>query len=332
MYKANKTRYDDMQYNHCGKSGLKLPKISLGLWHNFGDVNDFNTARELILSAFDNGVTYYDLANNYGMPAGSAESNFGKILAQDLMGYRDELIIATKAGYTMWEGPYGDFGSRKYLIASLDQSLKRLGLDYVDIFYHHRMDKDTPLEESMMALAHAVSSGKALYAGISNYDSETTAKAVSIMKDLRCPLIVNQVKFNMLDQHIIEDNLLDKASDQGIGLVAFSPLSQGLLSDRYFSGIPNDSRIITDGRFLKQDRITNELVENLKSLNNLAVLRGQTLSQMALSWILSHDSVTTVLVGASRTEQLLDNIKCIDNVEFSIEELSEIAKLCSKMS
>lgn len=331
MYQADKERYNKMQYKNAGNSGLKLPKISLGLWHNFGDRDNFQNMRELVFTAFDNGITYFDLANNYGMPPGSAESNFGKILHDDMKSYRNQMLIATKAGYTMWDGPYGDFGSRKYLLASLDESLGRMGLDYVDIFYHHRMDKNTPLEESMGALDTAVKSGKALYAGISNYDAETTKKAVEILKDLKCPFIVNQVRYSMLDRHIEADDLQEVAYYSGLGLVIFSPLAQGLLTDRYFNGIPSDCRINTDGRFLKADKVTCENVENLKKLNQIAQSRGQSLSQMALAWLLNKPAVATTLIGASKKEQILDNIKAIENTYFDEDELADIDEICKNI-
>lgn len=331
MYQANKERYEKMQYKYAGNSGLKLPRISLGLWHNFGGRDNFENMKELLFTAFDNGITYFDLANNYGLPAGSAEENFGKILREDMKAYRNQMVIATKAGYTMWEGPYGDFGSRKYLLSSLDESLSRMGLDYVDIFYHHRMDKNTPLEESMGALDTAVKSGKALYAGISNYDAETTKKAVEILKELKCPFIVNQVRYSMLDRHIEQDDLQKTAFYSGLGLVIFSPLAQGLLTDRYFNGIPDDCRIKTDGRFLKKEKITAENVENLKKLNEIAKSRGQSLSQMALAWLLNKEAVTTVLIGASKKQQILDNVMAIDNMEFCEEELFDIDEICKKI-
>lgn len=331
MYQADKDRYEKMQYKYAGNSGLKLPRISLGLWHNFGGKDSFENMKELLFTAFDNGITYFDLANNYGLPAGSAEENFGKILRGNMKAYRNQMVISTKAGYTMWEGPYGDFGSRKYLLASLDESLDRMGLDYVDIFYHHRMDKNTPLEESMGALDTAVKSGKALYAGISNYDAETTKKAVEILKELKCPFIVNQVRYSMLDRRIEQDDLQKAAFYSGLGLVIFSPLAQGLLTDRYFNGIPFDCRINTDGRFLKKEKITAENIENLKKLDKIAQSRGQSLSQMALAWLLNKEAVATVLIGASKKQQILDNVKAIDNTEFYEEELADIDEICRKI-
>ncbi|MEG2084920.1 MAG: aldo/keto reductase [Clostridia bacterium] len=331
MYKANQNRYSGMLYENCGKAGLKLPQISLGLWHNYGENDNFENMKNMIFTAFDKGITHFDLANNYGLPAGSAESNFGKILNSEMKSYRDEMVVSTKAGYTMWEGPYGDFGSRKYLLSSLDQSLKRLNLEYVDIFYHHRMDKNTPLDESLGALATAVSSGKALYAGISNYDSETTEKAVKILKDLHCPFVINQVRYSILDRHIVADNLLNVASANGIGLIAFSPLAQGRLTERYLNGIPEDSRIVTDGRFLKKENITKELLVALNGLNQIAQQRGQSLAQMSLAWVLRDKAITSVLIGASKPAQILDNMQAIQNIYFSNEELNNIDELTKNL-
>lgn len=326
-YQASKTRYADMQYNRCGESGLKLPKVSLGLWHNFGCTGDFQNMKEMLFCAFDNGITHFDLANNYGPEPGDAERNFGKILASDLQPYRDELIISTKAGYTMWDGPYGDFGSRKYLLASLDQSLTRMGLDYVDIFYHHRMDKETPLEESMGALATAVHSGKALYAGLSNYDGETMLRAAAILKELHCPFVINQNRYSILDRTIEQNGLKAALKTAGKGLITFSPLAQGLLTNRYLNGIPQDSRMVTDGRFLKADRLTPELLSQLHELNALAASRGQTLAQMALCWVMKDRDVTSVLVGASCKEQILDNLGIVNAAPLSAEELAEIDRI-----
>lgn len=326
-YQASSNRYDTMQYNRCGASGLKLPKVSLGLWHNFGCTGDFQNMKEMLFCAFDNGITHFDLANNYGPEPGDAERNFGKILASDLKPYRDELIISTKAGYTMWDGPYGDFGSRKYLLASLDQSLKRLGLDYVDIFYHHRMDKETPLEESMGALATAVHSGKALYAGLSNYDGETMQRAAAILEALHCPFVINQNRYSILDRTIEQNGLKDALKPTGKGLITFSPLAQGLLTNRYLNGIPQDSRIVTDGRFLKAERLTPALLSQLHALNALAAERGQTLAQMALCWVMKDSDVTSVLVGASRKEQILDNLGIVNAAPLSAEELAEIDRI-----
>lgn len=326
-YQASSNRYDTMQYNRCGASGLKLPKVSLGLWHNFGCTGDFQNMKEMLFCAFDNGITHFDLANNYGPEPGDAERNFGKILASDLKPYRDELIISTKAGYTMWDGPYGDFGSRKYLLASLDQSLMRLGLDYVDIFYHHRMDKETPLEESMGALATAVHSGKALYAGLSNYDGETMQRAAAILTELHCPFVINQNRYSILDRTIEQNGLKDALKPTGKGLITFSPLAQGLLTNRYLNGIPQDSRIVTDGRFLKAARLTPALLSQLHALNALAAERGQTLAQMALCWVMKDSAVTSVLVGASRKEQILDNLGIVNAAPLSAEELAEIDRI-----
>lgn len=326
-YQASSNRYDTMQYNRCGASGLKLPKVSLGLWHNFGCTGDFQNMKEMLFCAFDNGITHFDLANNYGPEPGDAERNFGKILASDLKPYRDELIISTKAGYTMWDGPYGDFGSRKYLLASLDQSLMRLGLDYVDIFYHHRMDKETPLEESMGALATAVHSGKALYAGLSNYDGATMQRAAAILTELHCPFVINQNRYSILDRTIEQNGLKDALKPTGKGLITFSPLAQGLLTNRYLNGIPQDSRIVTDGRFLKAARLTPALLSQLHALNALAAERGQTLAQMALCWVMKDSDVTSVLVGASRKEQILDNLGIVNAAPLSAEELAEIDRI-----
>ena len=326
-YKASENRYGEMHYLHSGKSGLQLPAVSLGLWHNFGSNCDFENMRALCRTAFDHGITHFDLANNYGPVPGSAEENFGRILVKDLGVYRDELVISTKAGYDMWEGPYGNFGSKKHLLASLDQSLKRMDLEYVDIFYHHRMDPDTPVEESMMALAQAVHSGKALYAGISNYDREHTVQAMEIMKDLKCPLIINQRRYSIFDRTIEEDGVKEAASAAGLGIICFSPLAQGLLTDKYLHGIPKDSRIAKDPRFLKKDSLTETRLEQIKGLNELAVKRGQTLAQMALSWILKDNDITSVLIGASRPEQITENIEIIHNRTFSDEELRAIDAL-----
>lgn len=327
MYKASEERYSTFSYNRCGESGLMLPPVSLGLWHNFGDTGCYESMKAMCFTAFDNGITHFDLANNYGPSPGSAEINFGRILKESLMPYRDELIISTKAGYHMWEGPYGDFGSRKYLLASLDQSLMRMGLDYVDIFYHHRMDPDTPLEETMGALSHAVTSGKALYVGLSNYDGETLKKAAAILKELHCPFIINQNRYSIFDR-TVEHNGLKKASlELGKGIIAFSPLAQGMLTDRYLCGIPSDSRVKTDGRFLKEASITEEMLAKIRALNTIAEERGQTLAQMALSWVLKDGAVTSVLIGASKPSQILDNIGAAANTHFTEEELSLIDKI-----
>lgn len=329
MYKPNSERYLTMTYNRCGKSGLKLPAVSLGLWHNFGDTADYENMKALVFTAFDNGITHFDLANNYGPAPGSAERNFGKILKEELSPYRDELIISTKAGYDMWEGPYGNWGSRKYLLASLDQSLKRLGLDYVDIFYHHRPDPDTPLEETMGALTSAVRSGKALYAGLSNYNGEQLEKAVKILTELKCPFIINQNRYSIFDRTIEQNGLKSTAVRLEKGIIAFSPLAQGMLTDRYLNGIPADSRIMTDGRFLKQSAVTPERLEQIRKLNEIAKERGQTLAEMALAWVLKDGVVTSVLIGASKPSQILDNIKAINNTAFSAEELEKINKVCN---
>lgn len=329
MYKPNSERYLTMSYNRCGKSGLKLPAVSLGLWHNFGDTADYENMKALVFTAFDNGITHFDLANNYGPAPGSAERNFGKILKEELSPYRDELIISTKAGYDMWEGPYGNWGSRKYLLASLDQSLKRLGLDYVDIFYHHRPDPDTPLEETMGALTRAVRSGKALYAGLSNYNGEQLEKAVKILTELKCPFIINQNRYSIFDRTIEQNGLKSTAVRLEKGIIAFSPLAQGMLTDRYLNGIPADSRIMTDGRFLKQSAVTPERLEQIRKLNEIAKERGQTLAEMALAWVLKDGVVTSVLIGASKPSQILDNIKAINNTAFSAEELEKINKVCN---
>ena len=314
MYTPAKERYNIMEYNRCGRSGLLLPKISLGLWHNFGDASDYENMRQLCFTAFDNGITQFDLANNYGPAYGSAEKNFGRILKEDLMPYRDELIITTKAGFDMWEGPYGNWGSRKYLLASLDQSLKRMGLDYVDIFYHHRMDPETPLEETMGALATAVCQGKALYVGLSNYDGETLEQAAAILKDLKCPFVINQNCYSIFDRTVEKNGLKDMTGNLKKGLITFSPLAQGQLTDRYLDGIPEDSRIRKDGRFLKESILTAERMEQIRKLNELAAQRGEKLADMALAWLLQKKEVTSVLIGASKTQQILDNIKAIHTV------------------
>ena len=324
MYTPAKERYNIMEYNRCGRSGLLLPKISLGLWHNFGDASDYENMRQLCFTASDNGITQFDLANNYGPAYGSAEKNFGRILKEDLMPYRDELIITTKAGFDMWEGPYGNWGSRKYLLASLDQSLKRMGLDYVDIFYHHRMDLETPLEETMGALATAVCQGKALYVGLSNYDGETLEQAAAILKDLKCPFVINQNCYSIFDRTVEKNGLKDMTGNLKKGLITFSPLAQGQLTDRYLNGIPEDSRIRKDGRFLKESILTAERMEQIRKLNELAAQRGEKLADMALAWLLQKKEVTSVLIGASKTQQILDNIKAIHSAPFTEEELQKI--------
>ncbi len=331
-YVASKERYDRMIYQRCGNSGVKLPLVSLGLWHNFGSNASYDSMKELCVTAFNQGITHFDLANNYGPVAGSAETNLGRILKNEMLAYRDELLISTKAGYDMWEGPYGNFGSRKHLLSSLDQSLKRLGLDYVDIFYHHRMDLETPLEESMMALDQAVKSGKALYAGISNYDKEHTIEAMKILKELRCPFIINQRRYSIFDRHIEEDGLKSYAAKNGCGIIAFSPLAQGLLTDKYLHGIPSDSRIAKDGRFLKENNLTPERIKEIEGLNAIAKERGQTLAQMALSWVLRDGEVTSVLIGASKPSQIMENLEIIDKLAFSKEELKQIDSYSIEMS
>ena len=323
-YTAAETRYDTMQYHRTGKSGLLLPVLSLGFWHNFGTRDNYDNMKQMCFTAFDNGITHFDLANNYGPEYGSAETNLGKILKEEFSAYRDELIISTKAGFDMWPGPYGDHGSRKYLIASLDQSLKRMGLEYVDIFYHHRMDPETPLEETMGALDSIVKSGKALYVGLSNYDGPTLRKATAILSDLKCPFIINQNRYSIFDRTIENNALKDTAYELKKGIIAFSPLAQGLLTNRYLNGIPTDSRIATDGRFLKESALTPEKLAQIQALNVLAGERGQTLAEMALSWILKDDKVTSVLIGASKPEQILDNIKIIGHTDFTEEELQKI--------
>lgn len=323
-YKASGERYHTMQYNRCGKSGLLLPAVSLGLWHNFGTNDIFETMRQMCFTAFDSGITHFDLANNYGPLPGSAESNFGKILAEDLKPYRDELIISTKAGYDMWEGPYGNFGSRKYLIASLDQSLTRLGLDYVDIFYHHRPDPETPLEETMTALDQIVKSGKALYVGLSNYDGPTMMKAAQILKELHTPFIINQNCYNMFNRTIENNGLKAEAPKAGKGIITFSPLAQGLLTNRYLNGIPKDSRIARSGIFLNESDVNEKRLDQILALSKMAAQRGQTLAQFALSWILKDNDITSVLIGASRPEQILDCIRCMENTTFTAEELQKI--------
>ena len=327
MYQAAQNRYEGLPYRRCGASGLLLPAVSLGLWHNFGDTAPYENMRALCRTAFDHGITHFDLANNYGPQPGAAEENFGKILRDDLGVYRDELIISTKAGYEMWAGPYGNWGSRKYLLASLDQSLRRMGLDYVDIFYHHRMDPNTPLEETMGALAQAVRSGKALYVGLSNYDGPTLEKATAILDELKVPFVINQNRYSIFDRTIERNGLKDTAARLNKGIITFSPLAQGLLTDRYLHGIPADSRVHTDGRFLKEKDITPERIAQIQALNELAAARGQTLAEMALAWLLSHKEITTVLIGASRTEQILDNIQALENTAFSDEEQATIDRI-----
>ena len=325
-YLASPQRYDTMVYNPCGESGLRLPAVSLGLWHNFGAGENFDNMKAMCFAAFDGGITHFDIANNYGNPAvGSAEENFGRILREEMSAYRDEMIVSTKAGYFMWKGPYGDFGSRKYLLASLDASLKRLGLDYVDIFYHHRPDPQTPLEETMGALAHAVHSGKALYAGLSNYDGERMVRAAEILRDLHCPFVINQNRYSIFDRTVERNGLLEAAEKEKKGVIIFSPLEQGLLTDRYLHGIPNDSRIRTSGIFLKESSVTDEeRLAKIRALNELARERGESLAQMALSWLLQKKAVTSVLIGASKPEQIKENLKCVHAAPFTEEELKRI--------
>ena len=327
METIRKERYDAMTYRRCGQSGLRLPLVSLGMWHNFGDTARYDTLRDICLTAFNHGVTHFDLANNYGPEPGSAEANLGKVLKNELAGYRDELIISTKVGYDMWPGPYGDGGSRKYLLASLDQSLRRMGLEYVDIFYHHRMDPQTPLEETMGALAQAVRQGKALYVGLSNYDGPTLERAAAILDELHCPFIINQNRYSMLDRTVERNGLKETSRRLGKGIIAFSPLEQGMLSDRYLNGIPADSRVRTDGRFLHASDLTEQKLGQIRALNELAQKRGQTLAQMALAWVLRDSVVTSVVVGASRPGQLVQNLQGLDKLEFSAEELEAIDRI-----
>lgn len=327
MYQASEKRYEEMKYTRCGRSGLFLPQVSLGLWHNFGTNADFGNMQDMCHAAFDHGITHFDLANNYGPLPGAAEENFGKILKAGLGAYRDELVISTKAGYDMWPGPYGDWGSKKYLVASLDQSLKRMGLDYVDIYYHHRPDPETPLEETVRALDGIVRAGKALYVGISNYDKKQTIEAAAMFKELGTPFIINQRSYNMFNRAIEKDGLKDYAAANGIGIITFSPLAQGLLTDRYLHGIPADSRVKTDGRFLNESSISEEVLAKVRALNELAKERGQTLAQMALSWILRDGDITSVLIGASKPSQILDNIGIIHSTAFTDEERNRIDEI-----
>lgn len=325
-YIPSPDRYKNMLYRRCGKSGIKLSAISLGLWHNFGDVDTMSVYRKTLHTAFDSGITHFDLANNYGPPPGSAEINFGRILKEDFAAYRDELIISTKAGYVMWDGPYGDWGSKKYLVSSLDQSLKRMGLEYVDIFYHHRPDPETPLYETMSALDLIVRQGKALYVGISNYKSAEAAEAIRILKELGTPCLIHQPKYSMFERWV-EGGLLELLGKEGVGCIPFSPLAQGLLTNKYLSGIPADSRVAKGVGFLTENNLTEARLQQIKKLNVIALERGQSLAQMALAWILRHDEVTTVLIGASRPEQLTDSLKCLDNIKFSAEELNRIEEI-----
>ncbi|MBC7877780.1 MAG: L-glyceraldehyde 3-phosphate reductase [Anaerolineales bacterium] len=317
------SRYQSMRYNRSGRSGLKLPAVSLGLWHNFGGVDTFSNSRAMVLRAFDLGITHFDLANNYGPPPGSAEETFGQIMAKDLKPYRDELVISSKAGYWMWEGPYGEWGSRKYLVSSLDQSLKRMGLDYVDIFYHHRPDPDTPLEETMRALDHVVRSGKALYVGISNYPADKTREAAKILRELGTPCLIHQPVYSMFNRWV-EDDLLTVLKEEGIGCIPFSPLAQGLLTDRYLGGIPEGSRASKAHGFLKPAQITDDKLDQVKKLNELAKSREQTLAQMALAWVLRHETMTSVLIGASKVEQIEDAVGTLKRLDFSSDELGQI--------
>lgn len=327
MYIADSKRYEKMEYNRCGRSGLFLPEVSLGLWHNFGTNADFQNILDMCYTAFDNGITHFDLANNYGPEPGAAEENFGKVLKESLGVYRDELVISTKAGYDMWPGPYGDWGSKKYLVASLDQSLKRMGLDYVDIYYHHRPDPETPLEETVRALDGIVRAGKALYVGISNYDKKQTIEAAAMFKELGTPFIINQRSYNMFNRAIEKDGLKDYAAANGIGIITFSPLAQGLLTDRYLHGIPEDSRVKTDGRFLRESSISEDVLKKVRALNELASQRGQTLAQMALSWIVRDGDITSVLIGASKPSQILDNIGIVHSTGFTDEERAKIDEI-----
>ncbi len=323
MYQANEKRYDHMKYLRCGKSGILLPRVALGLWHNFGSVDRLENMKDMLFEAFDQGITHFDLANNYGPAYGSAEENFGRIMESDLRPYRDEMIISTKAGYDMWPGPYGDHGSRKYLMASLDQSLKRMKLDYVDIFYHHRPDPETPLEETMGALSDIVKQGKALYVGISNYRTRDFKKAAAILKENKTPILITQPNYNMFDRWVEKDGLLEAAAECGSGVICFSPLAQGMLTDRYLNGIPEDSRAARN-HFLPTASITPEKLSTIRKLNEIALSRGQSLAQMALCWVLRENKVTTVLIGASRKEQIADNVKIVDHLEFTQEELDAI--------
>jgi len=328
-FQASESRYGSMSFRRCGNSGIMLPMISLGLWHNFGHNADFKNARNILRQAFDFGISHFDLANNYGPPYGSAEETFGRIMEKDLRPYRDELIISTKAGWDMWPGPYGNHGSRKYLVASLDQSLKRMALDYVDVFYHHRPDPGTPLEETLGALDHIVRQGKALYVGISQYSAEDTERAYKILKEMGTPLFIHQPRYSMFDRWV-EGGLLDVLGKKGIGSIAFSPLEQGVLTDKYLKGIPEDSRIAKDGRYLKKDQISDEVIEKVKALNQIALNRGQSLAQMAIAWLLKDPRITTVLVGVSKPEQLAENVEAVNNINFSSDELNKIEVILNK--
>jgi len=325
-YEANPTRYDQMPYRRCGKSGILLPLISVGLWHNFGHTDNFTNARQILRAAFDHGVTHFDLANNYGPPFGAAEENFGRILDKDFRPYRDELIISSKAGWDMWPGPYGNFGSRKYLVASMDQSLKRMGLDYVDIFYHHRPDPDTPLEETMGALHHLVQQGKALYVGVSQYPAELTRQAAEILKEMGTKLFIHQPRYSMMDRWV-ENGLLHELGRQGTGAIAFSPLEQGVLTNKYLKGFPEGSRAVKDGRYLQKGKITEEILDKVRQLNTIAKARGQSMAQMAIAWLLKDERITTVLVGVSSPKQMIDNVNTVKNLAFSEGELQEIERI-----
>ncbi|MCM1104667.1 MAG: aldo/keto reductase [Clostridium sp.] len=327
MYEADKRRYDTMKYNRCGRSGLKLPAVSLGLWHNFGSNGNFDNMQAMCYTAFDHGITHFDLANNYGPAAGAAEENFGRILKKGLGTYRDEIIVSTKAGYDMWQGPYGDWGSKKYLVASLDQSLKRMGLEYVDLFYHHRPDPETPIEETARALDGIVRSGKALYIGISNYNKEQTAAIAALFQKMGTPFIINQREYSMLNRTIEQDGVKAYAAAHGIGIITFCPLAQGLLTDRYLNGIPADSRIRTDGRFLQESALNEKTIGKVQKLSEVAKERGQSLAQMALSWILRDGDITSVLIGASKPSQILDNIGMLANLDFDAEERKKIDEI-----
>ncbi len=330
MYTADSSRYASMKYNRCGNSGLLLPAVSLGLWHNFGTNGNFDVMQDMCRTAFDHGITHFDLANNYGPVPGAAEENFGRILKKGLGAYRDELVISTKAGFDMWEGPYGNWGSKKYLVASLDQSLSRMGLEYVDIFYHHRPDPETPLEETVRALDGIVKAGKALYVGISNYNKEQTIAAAKMFSELGTPFIINQRRYSMLSRDIEHEGLKDYAAKNGIGIITYCPLAQGLLTDRYLKGIPEDSRIRTDGRFLKENMVDEETLSKVRALNEIAKNRGQTLAQMALSWILRDGDITSVLIGASKVSQILDNLGTVNAPAFSAEEREKIDAIVGK--
>lgn len=330
MYTADSSRYASMKYNRCGNSGLLLPAVSLGLWHNFGTNGNFDVMQDMCRTAFDHGITHFDLANNYGPVPGAAEENFGRILKKGLGAYRDELVISTKAGFDMWEGPYGNWGSKKYLVASLDQSLSRMGLEYVDIFYHHRPDPETPLEETVRALDGIVKAGKALYIGISNYNKEQTIAAAKMFSELGTPFIINQRRYSMLSRDIEHEGLKDYAAKNGIGIITYCPLAQGLLTDRYLKGIPEDSRIRTDGRFLKENMVDEETLSKVRVLNEIAKDRGQTLAQMALSWILRDGDITSVLIGASKVSQILDNLGTVNAPAFSAEEREKIDAIVGK--